>query len=86
MEIKVIVFGNGNVKILTKQGEKKTTHEVYYVEGRKTITKMLHLVYMEYNHCVINDIQLSNKVSGKSTNENKSLVSFEDKARHGKKI
>ena len=41
---------------------------------------------MEDNHCVINDIQLSNKVSGKSTNENKSLVSFEDKARHGKEI
>jgi hypothetical protein len=67
--IQVTVLGKGSINILTKQGEKKTIPDVYYVFGLKhnlmsigQLLKKGYRIYREDNHCVIMDRYRSNQL------------------------
>jgi hypothetical protein len=61
-DIQVTVLGKGSINILTKEGEQKVIHDVYYVSGLKRnlmSTRQLlqkgYRIYMEDNNCAIMD-------------------------------
>eukprot|EP00253_Pinus_taeda_P002234 PITA_02234 len=54
---KVSVMGKGEVKIFTKQGERKTIADVYYVPGmRCNLLSIGQLVQKDYNVFFVNDV------------------------------
>eukprot|EP00253_Pinus_taeda_P030503 PITA_30503 len=53
---KIYVMGKGEVKIFTKQGERKTIADVYYVPGMRCNLLSRQLVQKGYNVFFVNDV------------------------------